>query len=108
MMSSTSVFLRGILRLRWLAAPLAILLAATALGNEQAHPLKPPDRSTPRAALQTFLDPPCYAGPNAGTPSTEAWSDVSKEPWISSIPDMGNRYQIAPMFDGWSEVFKAT
>ena len=57
MTSSTFILLRGILPLRWLAAPLAIfLLAATALGAEQTHPLKPPDRSSPRAALQTFLD----------------------------------------------------
>lgn len=27
-----------------------------ALGQEPAHPLKPPDRSSPRAALKTFLD----------------------------------------------------
>jgi MscS family membrane protein len=57
MTSSTFILLRGILPLRWLAAPFAIfLLAATALGAEQTHPLKPPDRSSPRAALQTFLD----------------------------------------------------
>ena len=57
MMSSTSAFLGAILSLRWLAAPLVLfLLVATALGAEQTHPLKPPDRSSPRAALQTFLD----------------------------------------------------
>ena len=35
-----------------------------------------------------------------------AWLDVSKEPWIFGIPDMGDRYYIMPMLDGWSEVFK--
>ena len=35
----------------------AFLFAALiALGQEPAHPLKPPDRSSPRAALKTFLD----------------------------------------------------
>lgn len=31
------------------------LVASTASGQEPAHPLKPPDRSSPRAALKTFL-----------------------------------------------------
>ena len=44
-------------RLCWLAALLAFLLiAAVALAQEQVHPLKPPDRSSPRATLKTFLD----------------------------------------------------
>jgi MscS family membrane protein len=42
--------------LRWLAAPLCFLAAAMALGQERVHPLKPPDRSSPRATLKTFLD----------------------------------------------------
>jgi hypothetical protein len=52
------------------------------------------------------VDNHCCAAPNADTLYTEAWLDVSKEPWILSIPDMGNRYYIVPMLDGWSEVFK--
>ncbi|MEI7672164.1 MAG: mechanosensitive ion channel family protein [Deltaproteobacteria bacterium] len=44
-----------------LVCGLVILLAVfftalTALGQEPAHPLKPPDRSSPAAALKTFLD----------------------------------------------------
>jgi MscS family membrane protein len=43
--------------LRWLTASLALLfVAAIALGQEQVNPLKPPDRSSPRATLRTFLD----------------------------------------------------
>jgi len=33
-----------------------LLVALTALGQDPAHPLKPPDRSSPRAALKTFLE----------------------------------------------------
>ncbi|SBT03514.1 conserved membrane hypothetical protein [Candidatus Accumulibacter aalborgensis] len=45
------------LRLRWLAASLAwILVATTAFAQESANPLKPVDRSSPRATLKTFLD----------------------------------------------------
>ena len=52
------------------------------------------------------VDNHCCAAPNADTLYTEAWLDVSKEPGILSIPDMGDRYYIAPMLDGWSEVIK--
>jgi MscS family membrane protein len=33
-----------------------LLFASIASGQEPAHPLKPPDRSSPRATLKTFLD----------------------------------------------------
>ena len=52
------------------------------------------------------VDNHCCAAPNADTLYTEVWLDVSKEPWVLSIPAMGNRYYIVPMLDGWSEVFK--
>jgi hypothetical protein len=52
------------------------------------------------------VDNHCCAAPNADTLYTMVWLDVSKEPWILSIPDMGNRYYIVPMLDGYSEVFK--
>ncbi|MEO8303194.1 MAG: mechanosensitive ion channel family protein [Betaproteobacteria bacterium] len=43
--------------LRWLVATLAlILVAASAHGQIEQHPLKPPDRSSPRATLKTFLE----------------------------------------------------
>ena len=52
------------------------------------------------------VDNHCCAAPNADTLYTEVWLDVSKEPWVFSIPDMGDRYYIMPMLDGWSEVFE--
>ena len=51
------------------------------------------------------VDNHCCAAPNADTLYTEVWLDVSAEPWVFSIPDMGDRYYIMPMLDGWSEVF---
>jgi hypothetical protein len=51
------------------------------------------------------VDNHCCAAPNADTLYTEAWLDVSNEPSILSVPDMGNRYYIIPMLDGYSEVF---
>jgi hypothetical protein len=50
------------------------------------------------------VDNHCCAAPNADTLYTEAWLDVSKEPWIVGVPEMGDRYYIVPILDGWSEV----
>jgi len=44
--------------------------------------------------------------PNADTLYTTAWINVSKEPWIVSIPDMKGRYFLFPMLDGWTNVFQ--
>src|SRR5450631_1313569 len=52
------------------------------------------------------VDNHCCAAPNADTLYTEAWLDVSKEPSVFGIPEMGDRYYIMPMLDGWSEVFE--
>jgi hypothetical protein len=43
--------------------------------------------------------------PNADTLYTQAWFDVSKEPWVISVPDMKGRYYLLPMLDGWTTVF---
>ena len=45
------------------------------------------------------------AAPNADTLYTMLWLDVSAEPWVFSIPDMGHRYYIMPMLSGFNEVF---
>lgn len=44
--------------------------------------------------------------PNADTLYTLGWFDVSKEPWVISIPDMKGRYALFPMLDGWTNVFQ--
>jgi hypothetical protein len=58
-------------------------------------------RTFPTAA---YRDVP---GANTDTLYTMVWLDVSKEPWIFSIPDMGNRYYMMPMLDGWTNVFQS-
>ncbi len=45
------------------------------------------------------------AAPNADTLYTMAWLDVSAEPWVFRIPDMGDRFYIMPMLSGFNEVF---
>jgi hypothetical protein len=52
------------------------------------------------------VDNHCCAAPNADTLYTMTWLDVTHEPWVFGIPDMGDRYYIMPMLDGYSEVFK--
>jgi len=51
------------------------------------------------------VDNHCCAAPNADTLYTIAWLDVGDDPWVFGIPDMGERYYIMPMLDGFSEVF---
>ncbi len=45
------------------------------------------------------------AAPNADTLYTMVWLDVSYEPWVFSVPDMGDRFYIMPMLTGYNEVF---
>ncbi|WP_319550291.1 DUF1254 domain-containing protein [Desulfogranum marinum] len=52
------------------------------------------------------VDNHCCAAPNQDTLYTIAWLDVEKEPYVLTLPDMGNRYYIMPLLDGYSEVFK--
>ena len=52
------------------------------------------------------VDDHSVTAPNADTLYTMAWLDLSKEPWILSIPDMKDRYFLFPMLDGWTNVFQ--
>jgi hypothetical protein len=46
------------------------------------------------------------AVPNADTLQTIIWLDVSREPWVLSLPDTHGRYCVFPMLDGWTTVFE--
>ena len=60
------------------------------------------------AKLRSYpaVDDRSVTAPNADTLYTLAWVDLSKEPWILSLPDMKDRYYLFPMLDGWTNVFQ--
>ena len=60
------------------------------------------------ARLRSYpaVDDHSVVAPNADTLYTLTWLDVSKEPWILSIPDMKDRFFLFPMLDGWTNVFQ--
>jgi hypothetical protein len=61
------------------------------------------------ARLRTYPSPADkeVTAPNADTLYTLAWLNVTKEPWILSIPDVQGRYYLMPLLDGWTDVFQA-
>ena len=45
--------------------------------------------------------------PNTDTLDTMVWLDVSKEPWVVSIPETHDRYCLFSLLDGWTTVFQS-
>lgn len=62
--------------------------------NQFAHHRRFPD--------DTFKD---IVRPNADTLYSIAWLDLSTEPMVLSVPEMGPRYYLMPMLDAWTNVF---
>jgi hypothetical protein len=45
--------------------------------------------------------------PNFDTLYSLAWFEVSREPVIFSVPDTGDRYYVAPIYDMWTDAYAA-
>jgi len=60
------------------------------------------------ANMQSYpaVDDHRVTAPNADTLYSTAWLDVTKEPFVLSIPDMHGRYFLMPMLDGFTNVFQ--
>lgn len=50
----------------------------------------------------TFRD---VTAPNADTLYSAAWLDLSREPYVLSLPDEKGRYYLMPMLSAWTDVF---
>jgi hypothetical protein len=60
-------------------------------------------------SLRTYPDASFreVTAPNADTLYSAGWIDVSREPYVLSIPDSQGRYYLMPMLDAWTNVFQA-
>jgi len=78
--------------------------------RQQTNVAAPDDAHAPMGQLIKMRAYPAVdnkgaAAPNADTMYTMVWYDVSTEPWVFSIPDMGDRFYIMPMLSSFNEVF---
>ena len=78
--------------------------------RQQTNVREPDDAHAPMGQLIKMRAYPAVdnkgaAAPNADTMYTMVWYDLSTEPWVFSIPDMGDRFYIMPMLSSYNEVF---
>lgn len=70
---------------------------------------KPDERYAPMGQFANMRRYPTaqfktVTAPNADTLYSSAFLDLSQEPYVFEFPDMGNRYFLMPILDGWTNV----
>ncbi len=74
--------------------------------------VSPTENGAPMGQLARLRDYPnasyhAISAPNADTLYTTAWMiDLSKGPYVLSLPDTHGRYYLMPMLDAWTTVFQ--
>jgi hypothetical protein len=71
-----------------------MMLSGPASENQITHNIRFPDHT-----FRTVVRP------NVDTLYSIAWLNLSAEPHVLSVPDMGERYYISPFMDAWTNVF---
>ena len=87
--------------------PLVLMDVTRALSTAVAKP------EAARAPINQFVHMRAFpdasftdvVSPNADTLYSAAWLDLTAEPIVLSVPEMGKRYYLLPMLDAWTNVF---
>lgn len=71
---------------------------------------KPAEKAAPMGQFANMRKYPTaefreVTAPNADTLYSSAFLDLSQEPYVFEFPDMGKRYFLMPILDGWTNVF---
>jgi hypothetical protein len=71
---------------------------------------KPDEKHAPMGQFANMRQYPTadfreVTAPNADTLYSSAFLDLSQGPFVLELPDMGNRYFLMPVLDGWTNVF---
>jgi hypothetical protein len=87
--------------------PLVLMDATKQMGTNVPKPGENAAPVNQFGQKRTFPDDTFNAvvSPNADTLYSFAFLDLSKEPMVLSVPDMGNRYYLMEMLDGSTNVF---
>jgi len=89
------------------AYPLMLMELTRAVGTNIASPQGMRGPMNAWAHARTFPDASFtdVVRPNADTLYSTLWLDVSREPWVVTVPDSGGRYYLLPFLDMWTDVF---
>jgi hypothetical protein len=87
--------------------PLVLMDVSREVMTATPHPSEQGAPVNQFAHMRAFPDPSFtdVISPDVDTLHSSAWLDVSREPVVLSLPDMGDRYYMVPMLDGWTDVF---